>query len=248
AGATFWPILEQSDSNHLPIAAFQLNALPGTETTLLRDARPGDTELLVADDSKWQPTAFGKIVAFVAAADLSYLPNRNIEYYVQKISEQDGKWLLTMSRPIQRAWAAGTTLRQHRDGGYMTFGLLPINLTSDWQQVEGCVFAAPVSEGKTTHLWRGAAFVQLKCMAPKGVEIRNLTFEELDEKTAQRLLSRRSLRGSTLQNTVRVQNSLKTLPHADALVVELEGDAKSAFYQMDQCGQPARSNRSNSPP
>ena len=233
AGATFWPILEQSDSNHLPIAAFQLNALPGTETTLLRDARPGDTELLVADASKWQPPEVGKIVAFMAATDLSDLPNRNIEYYVQKISEQDGKWLITMSRPIQRAWAAGTTLRQHRDGGYMTFGLLPINLTSDWQQVECCAFAAPASEGKTTHLWRGAAFAQLKCMAPKGVEIRNLTFEELDEKTAERLLSRRSLRGRTLQNTIRVQNSLKALPNADALVVELEGDAKSAFYQMD---------------
>ena len=147
-GATFWPILEQSDGNHLPIAAFQLNAFAGTETTLLRDARPGDTELLVADASKWQPPEVGKIVAFMAAADLSDLPNRNIEYYVQKISEQDGKWLLTMSRPIQRAWAAGTTLRQHRDGGYMTFGLLPINLTSDWQQVEGCAFAAPVSEDR----------------------------------------------------------------------------------------------------
>ena len=233
AGATFWPILEQSDQKHLPISAFQLNAVAGTETTLLRDARAGDTELLVTDASKWQPPEQGKILAFGASADLSDLPNRNIEYYVQKISEVDEKWLLTMNRPLQRTWTAGTTLRQHRDGGYMTFGLQPIELNTAWQQIECCAFAAPASSGLITNLWRSAAFAQLKCIAPKGVEIRNLTFEELDEEAAQRLLSRRSLRGHMLRNTIRVQKSLKTLPNTDALVVEVEGDAQSAFYQMD---------------
>ncbi|MBQ9368012.1 MAG: hypothetical protein IJT83_09545, partial [Victivallales bacterium] len=232
-GATFWPILEQSDSKHLPISAFQLNAVTGTETSLLRDARAGETELLVADASKWQPPEQGKILAFNAASDLTDLPNRNIEYYLQKISEVDGKWLLTMSRPLQRAWSAGTMLRQHRDGGYMTFGLSPVNLTSDWQQMEGFAFAAPASGGPITNLWRGVAFAQLKCIAPKGVEIQNLTFEELGAEAAERLLNRRSLRGRMLQSTIRVQNSLKTLPNAEALVVEVEGDAQSAFYQMD---------------
>ena len=82
-GATFWPILEQYDNKRLPIASFQLNAIAGTETTLLRDVHAGDTELLVADSSKWLPPEQGKIVAFNAAADLSDLPNRNIEYYAR---------------------------------------------------------------------------------------------------------------------------------------------------------------------
>ncbi|MBP5300936.1 MAG: beta-galactosidase [Victivallales bacterium] len=233
SGATLLPVLEQFDRAHRLISSFQLNAVSGTETTLSHDAQPGDTVLWVADASKWLAPTRGKIVALEAREDLSDLPNRNIEYYVEQIDERNGSWAVTMSRPLQHAWPAGTSLRQHCDGGFMTFGLATIELSSEWKTLECYAFAAPPSGGTGANLWRGVASAQLKLLAPKGVEVRGLRMEELDAQTAERLRSRRSIRGQALQSAVKVQKCLKTMPDNAALVVEVAGDGQSAFYQMD---------------
>ncbi len=149
--------LYQYDQKERRIGPFHLNAVKGTETPLTIPAEQGGQSFIVADASKWDVPAQGNIVVFDAKADLSDLPNFQIEYYVSKVTRQENGFLVEMNRPLSRSYAAGTLVRLHQDGGHLGWSLtLPAQ--KEFRQL---IEAAVEDAAPPNHMWKGAAFVRL---------------------------------------------------------------------------------------
>ena len=81
--------LFQYDAQKRKIGAYNVNAIPGTETMLTAPVSRGKTSFTVADASKWDVPKKGNIVVFDAKTDFSDLPNFRHEYYVKAVKPQE---------------------------------------------------------------------------------------------------------------------------------------------------------------
>jgi len=84
----------------------------GSFSSLSAAAAKGAKTITVKDASKWKA---GKhhYVAFNAKEDMSDIPNFDISSMINKIEKNT----ITLTRPLKKAYPAGTLVRQHRSGG-----------------------------------------------------------------------------------------------------------------------------------
>lgn len=219
------------DSGKREIGAFMLNALPGTETALTRPVKQGDCKIEVADASKWLAPQQGKIAVFNAAPDLSDLPNRNIEYYVDAVTRGATGWTVTFSRPLEHNYPAGTMVRQHRDGGRMTFGMPLLDVEPEWTDFSGTAFQALPSGAPNDHMWSKGVFAKLLIRATAvPVEFDRLKLEPLSGHELKMAAEKRVLTGRDLKNSVRPFKQEKILPCRNAIEVVVAG--YGGFYQQ----------------
>ncbi len=148
--------LFQYDARKQRVGAYNVNAVPATETALGAPVKRGDTSFTVADASKWDLKQ-GNIVVFDAKKDFSDLPNFQHEYYVKKITPQGNAFLVEMSQGLFRDHAQGSLVRLHQDGGHLGWSVnLPV--TGEFQRL---IEPAPQYGAQPGQWWKGTAFVKL---------------------------------------------------------------------------------------
>ena len=117
-------------------------------TELAKDAKVGDRSITVKDGSKWKKDTQ---VAFNAKKDKSDIPNYDIAKYTTKIEKQGDVWVISLSAPLKKAYAAGTNVRQHLSGGYIYSSIVRVP-TSDWKTYTGTI------DGK--YMWVGSVTIR----------------------------------------------------------------------------------------
>lgn len=105
------------DKNNQVISADMVNVHQGSETTVAKVGKVGDTKLILKDNSKW-PAKWLSAVALNAKKDYSDLPNRNL-LFTKSVKRVGGNLEVTLKKPLAQAVAAGTPVRGHCAGGYM---------------------------------------------------------------------------------------------------------------------------------
>ena len=121
------------DENGKIIPSQAYHRVPGSLTSLTAPAKKGDTVLYVADGAKWKK-ANNYTVVFNAAADESDLPNYSSIGPVKEVKAVDGKWQITLGKPLTQDYAAGTMVREHTLGGDYYFYIAQVNFT-DWKKI-----------------------------------------------------------------------------------------------------------------
>ena len=208
----------------------QVNAVVNTETELLKAVKKGDTAFIVKDASKWRKPASAPIVAFNVKKDCSDLPNSNVLYYIKSIKKVDNGYEITMSRPVQRAYAAGVLVRQHHDGGWNNLGIAPQNITPTGTTLKGEAKRA-LNSGLWNRVWPGAAYAKIYIIPTAKVKLQDLILEEVDKNIALALDENRILEGNILKNSVRTFGTQKTVKIADGLQIATQ-KGRCGFYQM----------------
>ena len=121
---------------------------PASLTELVKDANVGDTSITVKDGSKWRKDTQ---IAFNAKEDKSDLPNYDLAKYTTKVEKQGDVWVISFSKPLKKAYAAGTKVRLHMSGGYI-YTSSAKSATADWKTYTGTI------EGK--YIWVGSVTVR----------------------------------------------------------------------------------------
>ena len=115
-------------------------------TELAKDAKVGDRSITVKDGSMWKKDTQ---VAFNAKKDKSDIPNYDIAKYTTKIEKQGDVWVISLSTPLKKAYAAGTNVRQHLSGGYIYSSIVRVP-TSDWKTYTGTINGKDMWVGSVT--------------------------------------------------------------------------------------------------
>ncbi|MCX6984090.1 MAG: hypothetical protein NT118_04965, partial [Lentisphaerae bacterium] len=156
--------LFQYDAQKRRIGAYNVNAVPGTETPLSAPVKRSDTSFIVADASKWDAPSKGNIVVFDAKADFSDLPNFQHEYYVKAVKPQGNGFLVELSQGLFQDHAQGSLVRLHQDGGHLGWNVqLPIQ-----GMFQRLIESAPQYGAQPGHWWKGTAFVKLAVRTDSG--------------------------------------------------------------------------------
>ena len=115
------------DRNEQRIPPMAVWTLPNTETTLARDAAPGDTVVYLAGEP-WEamPPSIGTGIAFDVKEDRSDLPNFSAIGMDNNIQVKDGVAVVTLQSPLDQAWPAGTRVRRHRYADFPTSFMEPL--------------------------------------------------------------------------------------------------------------------------
>ena len=138
------------DKNGKAIGAESVNIQPGSETTVLKAGKVGDTKLILKNNSKWA-VQYLYAVALNAKKDYSDLPNRDL-LPCSKVAVVNGNLEVTLKKPLAKAVAAGTPVRAHLGGGYMYTG--GYKKLSDGQTAE----MKGVAKGRIPYSLRGGSW------------------------------------------------------------------------------------------
>jgi hypothetical protein len=134
--STFYFGMVSLDNSGKTITSHSVNVVPETTTTLLRDAKVGDTELLVEDASNWKVLETG-VVAFKVdpSKKMLDLPNFNLsEIGIFDIQKHEKGWLVTLKKPLKKAYLAKTAVREHQAERWALFAASHQKLSPDWKE------------------------------------------------------------------------------------------------------------------
>ena len=108
------------DSKKQLIAHSSVAYVPGSEAVTAAPVARGARTMLLKNADEWETfrKRGGRIIAMNARTDFSDLPNRNLCYFITKISKKDGLAEVQLSLGSSKAYPEGTPVRLHRDGGY----------------------------------------------------------------------------------------------------------------------------------
>ena len=163
------------------ISAVGQNCYPGTFTALAAAAKKGDTVIKVKNAAKWV-VQWG-FVAFNAKADFSDLPNYELVPF-SAVKKNGDVWEITLKKPLDKAYPAGTAVREQRAGAsyrYLSYG---IPEKTEWVKVSRIVTGTKGETQKDSiSSWRiGTAKAGLIIFVdgtPTDIELRNLRIEEV---------------------------------------------------------------------
>ena len=129
-----------------------------TATVLAADAKVGDKTITVKDASNWKKDYW---IAFNAKADLSDLPNRELVRAGKSIEKKGDVWIVTLTTPLKKAYAAGTAVREHSSGGYI-YVQSGVKVGADWKTISGEVSGLnPLTNGGyNKKFWPGTVTIR----------------------------------------------------------------------------------------
>lgn len=96
-----------------------VDRLPGTETTLAKEIKVGDTEAVISANKAWSAAMKRKssyAVAFNVKKDFSDLPNRELLNVKSQKIDEDGNIVVKFTTKSKRKYEAGTAVRLQRHG------------------------------------------------------------------------------------------------------------------------------------
>ena len=155
---------------------------PGSETVLAAPVKKGDRIVRIKDGSKWI-AKYGAI-AFNAKKDLSDLPNLDVIRLTGLTKKANNIWEASLRTPVTRAYALGTAVRNHRDGGTYRYVGGYCKPQAQWKKAERIITGA-LRERLPNYekSWRpGAATAGIIIFTGSGkgdVELRNISISEV---------------------------------------------------------------------
>lgn len=221
------------DAEKRVILPSHVNPVPGTETMLSAACVRGSETIEVSDASKWIPAKQAPIAVLHAKSDLSDLPNRNVEYYVQEAVRSGESWKVRFAPPLKQSYPAGTMIRQHRDGGWMTFGIRQFEAAAAGEKFSVVALPAPAFGAAPNQMWRGAVFAKLLIIASAPVTLSELSLEELSATESQSVAENRTLQGIAVKRSIRPFGQPKIHPVTHALEITVDSGKRCGFYQTD---------------
>jgi len=126
---------------------------------LLADAPKGAKEVKVAP-SDWPKLGSLHVIVFNAKEDLSDLPNFEYARFGAQPKKTDGGYIVTLEKPLPKAYPAGTGVRLHR---YLDYPRVwNRTLPAKWTRMSFKVAAKPVpgSRGRN-YFWPGAKYMRV---------------------------------------------------------------------------------------
>jgi hypothetical protein len=85
-------------------------------TVLTADAAKGAKSITVKDAAAWKGGSH-YFVAFNVKDDMSDIPNHELAGVISKIEKTGDVYAISLTKPLAKAYPAGTKVRQHRAGG-----------------------------------------------------------------------------------------------------------------------------------
>lgn len=165
-----------------------VNAITGTQTTLVKDVAKTDTEITIASVKGWK-SGQGTFAVIGAKPDYSDLPN----YVFTKpaitniVRKADGAATLQFSKAVGVEGKAGEGVRQHEHGGnYHYAGCWNVPAPQEWKRIEGKVKGHSLFGLAYDKWWHGAETAGILLLAnyrgnqESHLEIRNLKVEKSD--------------------------------------------------------------------
>lgn len=146
------------DSKGIQLGYQHVGIIHNTDTVLAADAKVGDKTITVKNAGKWMKNAW---VAFNAKADLSDLPNRELAAVGNSIEKKGDVWVVTLKTPLKKAYAAGTSVREHGNGGYV-YVQAGVKIGADWKTVTGTITGInPLKNGGSyKKFWPGTVTIR----------------------------------------------------------------------------------------
>ena len=178
-------------ANGKVISTQNVHAIGGTLATVAKDAKKGDTEVVLGPDAaKWRNLSY-TFIALGAKKDFSDLPNYNVvQCPIKGIEKCEEGYKILLSGKLARDIAKGTVVRQHISGGYMYSGGYR-NVAPGGKEIElkGKVDGVlPVGPGYTYNKWssyaKKARLIMLVNWGGKGsvTEVTDIELEIEDKK------------------------------------------------------------------
>ncbi|MBL4702118.1 MAG: carbohydrate binding domain-containing protein [Phycisphaeraceae bacterium] len=154
------------DDKKRTIYPWQINAIKGTQTTLVEACTKTDTVLKVADASKWIAHR-NCAAAFDVAADFSDLPNRKISNLgITAVENKGDHWEITFSKPCKQAKEAGTAIRLHRTSGtYIYAGAVNKIVPGQCTQYTAKIKGHSIKGTTIKQFWAGTQYVRILILA-----------------------------------------------------------------------------------
>ena len=147
------------DEQKREIQPYHVYFTPGSETVLAEAARKGAKTIRVKDGAKWKSGAM-YCPAFFARKDHSDIPNRDVLIGgIEKVTPGNGWTELTLKRPLEKDYPAGTALRQHlyMSSFYLKTGETP----GEWKQESASVSGRSEGGTKNGKWWPGTAYFRI---------------------------------------------------------------------------------------
>lgn len=175
------------DEKQKPIFSERIFPVSGTETEIAEAVNAGDKVIKLKDCSKWK--ANGGFLAMNVKPDCSDLPNMEISPEISSRQKEGEIYTVTLKKPMVRAYAKGTKVRQHRSAGtyqYSGAGNARLN-NQEWQKFSAVINGEAkknigIQGGKW---WFGTRYVKIMFLgnyagnADSVMYFRNVKLEEL---------------------------------------------------------------------
>ena len=182
--AGFMPLTSKNQS----ISSGNIDAVAGTETVLAAEAKAGDTAIKVADAAKWNNRRAACAVVFDALDNYADFPNFScVGMKTGSVKKNGGVWEIELAKPLAKAYAAGTRVRQHLFGGTFIYSISKTRkeLSGDWQKFSGTVTGRTGHTRSDKAFWPCTAKVRVIVLASGGSDDTVLEFRDLKVEEAQ---------------------------------------------------------------
>ncbi len=148
------------DKKKKAIQTYHSNVILDSGTELAQECKKGDKALVIKANNKWKP---GYYVAFDTKDDFSDLPNRAISSKIAKVSTKDGNMELELSKPLHKAYPAGTKVRMHTSacGSYVYTAICGAKIPKSAKTYSGTATLAKPGQMGMQYLRPGTAFVKI---------------------------------------------------------------------------------------
>lgn len=188
APGTFYLGLMPLTAKNWPISPENIHVTPGTETTLAAPAAVGDKSLKIADGEKWDNKWIACSVAFDVKDDCADLPNMVCTAMKKGSVKKNGDvWEVELAKPLAKAFAAGTRVRQHRVGGTFIYSTIQRkkDITGDWQKFSGTITGMTKNTRSDSQFWPGTAKAHVIVLTTGGSDDTVMEFRDLKVEEAQ---------------------------------------------------------------
>lgn len=140
-------IMIDEEGKQIPCTSYSNH--PESITTLAADVKVGDKIIKIKKAPRWT----GKFIAFDVKEDLSDLPNP--AYHYTKRVEQDGNYILTLRKPMKKAYKAGTKVRCHGQNKLWTLNRFKV-APREWKKFSGRIKGIDKKAASTNKWYPGA--------------------------------------------------------------------------------------------
>ena len=212
-----------------------VNPVAGTETVLTLPAKCNSNFIVVKDAGKWLKSGAG-IVVFNARKDFSDLPNFEVAYTIKKISKVAEGFRIDFSGKVNKDYAAGTMVRQHRGGSWMNFAYTKFKVAADAPETIVRLHAADPLQSISNRVWQGAIKGQFFIVTAKPLTVETLALKKIAADAQLDSPVTRLLQGRKLAAAAKVFGG-KSIHTGDAIAVQTV-NGKSGFYN-NSCAWPA---------
>ena len=173
------------DSKKQLIAHSSVAYVPGSEAVTAAPVAKGAKTMLLKNADEWETLRKrgGRIIAMNAKADFSDLPNRNLCYFIAKISKKDGLTEVQLTQGSSKAYPEGTPVRLHRDGGYQWSLLEFQKVPNVWKTFTGRISGTAVRGVPRNQFWKSACYVRPVIVTRKDSDlfIRKISLVKLEK-------------------------------------------------------------------